>query len=200
MYSRTPLRMVGFGVLGTLLVWCFLVLPGRMAGSIGPCLKAPHPHPAEVMVVSVEPNTQALQLSAWIARRFRIPESRALAITMAAFRHSRHYRINPMLVLAVIAAESSYQVHAKNEQARGLMQVVARCHPKIIHEIGGREALFTVNANIEAGTRILSIYLRREHGNLYRALRRYSGSISDTGYVSKVRSEMAEFGEVLNQT
>lgn len=198
MYSLNHRKIGGTVILGMLLIGSFLVTPAHLPQSMRPV--------AQMQVIVVKPSPEQLrrqsriaELSDTIAKRYRISSDRARAITQAAFRIGETNQVSPTLVLAIIATESSYQVQAKNERARGLMQVVAYWHPKIIQEVGGTRALLTIDANIQAGTKILSEYLAREHGNLRRALRRYSGSVTTDGYATKVRSRMAYFGRILNQ-
>lgn len=100
--------------------------------------------------------------------------------------HAAATRANlpPELVLAVIEVESHFDRFAISRAgAQGMMQVM----PFWKHEIGRREDNLTDNrTNLEYGCRILQFYLRREDGDLHRALAAYNGSTGSQRYSNKV--------------
>jgi len=90
----------------------------------------------------------------------------------------------PELVLAVIDVESNFNRWAiSNVGAQGLMQVM----PFWLKEIGRPgDNLFDIRTNLRFGCTILKHYMKREKGNIQRALARYNGSLGSVKYPNKV--------------
>jgi soluble lytic murein transglycosylase-like protein len=155
-------------------------------------------------------NAEAQALSAYIASRWKVSERTAARIVRVASEAAETHELDPLLVLAVVARESSFQhngnagnlkagVAAEDVDPRrphGLMQVAGRFHPEKmpLDELGNMRVT-TDEENIHIGSRILSEYLQRERGNLTRALQRYNGNLveGDTRfatYVLRVRDQL----------
>ena len=118
------------------------------------------------------------RLSGHIQNRYRIPDHKAQQIVAAAIRSGETHQVEPELILAIIAVESTFKERAVSRVgARGLMQVMPGSHSGKIREIGGRHALFDPAKNIHTGSRILADYLDDHSGNLRRALLSYNGSL-----------------------
>ncbi|MEP6388563.1 MAG: transglycosylase SLT domain-containing protein [Halioglobus sp.] len=90
----------------------------------------------------------------------------------------------PELVLAVIEVESHFNRFAISRVgAQGMMQVM----PFWKNEIGRSDDNLTDNlTNFRYGCSILQFYLRREKGNLHKALAAYNGSSGRRVYSDKV--------------
>jgi len=131
--------------------------------------------------ISANRQTQkARALTSFIQDKFNIPQSKASTIVAEAFRNGRKRDLQPELILAVIAVESTFKEKAVSPVgARGLMQVMPSAHPKKIKSIGGLRALYDPKKNISIGTHILAQYLDLSAGNLRRTLLRYNGSLRD---------------------
>ncbi|MCP5160285.1 MAG: lytic transglycosylase domain-containing protein [Hahellaceae bacterium] len=99
-------------------------------------------------------------------------------------QESMRAEIDPELVLAVIQIESRFDRFAiSSVGAQGLMQVM----PFWKDEIGRPDDNLTNMAtNLRYGCTILKHYLKKERGNLTRALARYNGSLGKTWYSEKV--------------
>ena len=79
-------------------------------------------------------------------------------IQQAILRYSKKYSLDPLLVTAVIEVESAARPWARSPSgALGLMQVM----PYMIRPMGLAGNASTVEANIEAGCRILAGNIRR---------------------------------------
>ena len=131
---------------------------------------------------------QIRKLIDYIQKTFRINRNKAVAIITEAVYNGLKHDLQPELILAIIAVESSYQEKAVSHAgARGLMQIMPKAHPEKIEAIGGVRALFNPKKNISTGTKILNEYLART-GNLNKALLRYNGSLNhpDSPYLKKV--------------
>ncbi|MFZ2542456.1 MAG: transglycosylase SLT domain-containing protein [Gallionella sp.] len=94
--------------------------------------------------------------------------------------------LDPQLVLSLIEVESGFKKYAVSRVgARGYMQVM----PFWVKEIGTSDHnLFHPRINLRYGCTILRHYLDIEHGNLFRALGRYNGSLGQPGYPNLVRT------------
>ncbi len=92
--------------------------------------------------------------------------------------------LDPELVLGLIEVESGFRKYAvSSATAQGFMQVM----PFWTDLIGTREQnLFHLRTNLRYGCTILRYYLDIEHGDLYRALGRYNGSLGKPEYPGMV--------------
>jgi soluble lytic murein transglycosylase-like protein len=93
-------------------------------------------------------------------------------------------RIPPGLIMAIIEIESNFDRWAVSYAgAVGLMQVM----PFWPESLGMRRSqLVKVTENIRMGCAIFRHYLKREKGNVARALARYNGSVGKRWYSDKV--------------
>jgi soluble lytic murein transglycosylase-like protein len=96
--------------------------------------------------------------------------------------------ITPELALAVIQIESGFDRYALSTAgAQGYMQIM----PFWLREIAGpEENLFHTRTNLRMGCTILRYYLKREHGDLVKALQRYNGSYGKPQYPALVINAM----------
>ncbi len=94
--------------------------------------------------------------------------------------------LDPQMVLGLIEVESQFHKYAISPVgARGYMQVM----PFWVTEIGAKEQnLFHLRTNLRYGCTILRFYLDQEHGNLFRALGRYNGSVGHPEYPNRVKA------------
>ena len=124
----------------------------------------------------------------YVARRYRV-STRALEPVLAAAETSgQSLGIDPLLIVAVMAIESSFNPFAESHMgAQGLMQVIPRFHMDKIGEGQGEDALFDPLLNVQVGTQVLQEGLRR-FGSMQAALQYYGGAISDpeANYANKV--------------
>src|SRR5690606_9141417 len=73
--------------------------------------------------------SQVQAMSSYLARKYRISRSVTGALVRAAFEIGRQRQLDPQLILAVIAIESSYNPFVESSVgAQGLMQVMTRVH------------------------------------------------------------------------
>jgi len=126
----------------------------------------------------------------------------ATDIVSRTYAIARETRLDPLLILAVISVESSFNPGAESSMgAKGLMQVIPRFHTEKFDPLGGEEAAFDLDVNIMVGAQILKQYLRRA-GDLADALRMYVGASSDeneNGFSAKVMTERDRLHVVLQQ-
>lgn len=135
----------------------------------------------------------------FISDRYRIGREEVSQLVGFAVKTGRETGIDPLLLIAVISVESSFDPQARSAQgAQGLMQVHTKVHMDKFEPFGGPEAAFEPLPNIRVGARILKEYLRRE-GTVEGALKSYVGAAnlsSDGGYGAKVLKELERLAAV----
>ena len=125
-------------------------------------------------------------LSQHIQNTYKVSERKATSIVREAIKSADRHQVEPELILAIIAIESTFRERAVSRVgARGLMQVMPGVHREKLKHIGGPRALFDPAKNIHTGSQILVDYLNDHSGNLRRALLNYNGSLG-------MRSSFAE--------
>jgi soluble lytic murein transglycosylase-like protein len=124
-----------------------------------------------------------LDMSTRLSRYLPDPVER-LDLLRLVHREATRAGLKPDLVLALIHAESRFDRFAiSSVGAQGMMQVM----PFWKGELGRPQDNLTDNAtNLRYGCTILAYYLRKEHGDLSRALARYNGSTGQNGYPVRV--------------
>ena len=138
-------------------------------------------------------------LAAYLSRRFVLAPEAAALVVSAAHRAAQEVGLDPLLVLAVISIESSFNPIAESTMgAKGLMQIIPRYHRAKLSEAGGEEAVLDPEANIYVGVRILQEYVYRR-GTLEAGLQYYNGASADGSaqYAQKVLSERVRLEQVL---
>ncbi|HAJ92656.1 MAG TPA: transglycosylase [Gammaproteobacteria bacterium] len=115
--------------------------------------------------------------------RVKDPEERLMILKQVHYE-ARRSGLEPELVLALINVESNFDHFAiSSVGARGLMQIM----PFWLEEIGRPDDnLFDISTNLRFGCTILNIYLKREKGDMRRALARYNGSVGKNWYPQRV--------------
>ena len=137
-------------------------------------------------------------LTEFIARRYRIAETAAYHFVLIAYRAGEQYRVDPLLILAVMAIESRYNPVAESVMgAKGLMQVIPKYHQEKLFDHGGEHALLDPEVNILVGAQILREYQRR-FGDTETALQMYAGAFDEptSRYANKVFEEKARLDAV----
>ena len=132
-------------------------------------------------------------VAAYIANKYKIAHSASLDFVDKAMVVSREVGLDPTLILAVTAVESSFNPLAESKKgAQGLMQVMTRVHVEKFQLFGGHEAALDPDANMRVGSLILREYIAKG-GSLHAGLRLYVGAssifINDGGYGAKVLAE-----------
>ena len=124
----------------------------------------------------------------FVAQRYNISTRTLEPLLTAAELSGRKLGIDPLLIVAVMAIESSFNPFAEsNMGAQGLMQVIPRFHLDKIGRNAGEDALFDPTLNIRVGTMVLVEGMQR-FGSLQNALQYYGGALSDpnASYANKV--------------
>lgn len=147
---------------------------------------------ANGVAISGVSRTQLHALRSYISRKYKLSNLITGALIQLAYENGREKNIDPLLILAVIAIESTYNPFVESHAgAQGLMQVMTRVHQdKLEGYTEGNLAVFSPVANIQAGTQIL-YDCKRRRGSITGALACYVGATgpSDGGYGAKVLAE-----------
>ncbi|MEY2684797.1 MAG: hypothetical protein RJA09_1941 [Pseudomonadota bacterium] len=136
------------------------------------------------------PREQA-HVADWLSRKYRVASEPVSALVAEAYQTGKRAGIDPTVVLAVVAVESSFNPFAASPVgAQGLMQVMTRVHTDKFAGFGGTLAAFDPLTNLRVGIQVLQETLKRA-GNLEGALKLYAGVVNTdgNGYVAKVMSE-----------
>ncbi len=173
------------------LVVLFFALPGQALAlsmySETPYIEANTAPPGDLE--SQAEAARVRKLAGYIQETYRVNSDKAQVIVAEAMFNGARHDIEPELILAVIAVESTFKERAVSPVgARGLMQVMPRFHRDSVAEIGGELALFEPDKNIRVGSAILMTYLEKAEGDLQRALLYYNGSSANpkSPYARKV--------------
>lgn len=135
----------------------------------------------------------------FISRRYRVADAAIAAFVSSAYRAGAEYRVDPLLILAVVAVESRFNPVAESMLgAKGLMQVLPKFHQDKLFEHGGDLALLDPEINIQVGTQILREYLRR-FGEIETALQMYAGAFDEPNsqYAGKVLAERSRLAQMI---
>lgn len=102
-----------------------------------------------------------------------VPMKEAIKVVDYVYEYSEAYRLEPSLLLGIIATESSYKRKAvSKEGAAGYTQVLGKYHKD---KLKGRN-IFHTKVNIEIGAIILSDCMTKHNGNYNKALGCYNGT------------------------
>lgn len=120
-------------------------------------------------------------------------------LVSAAYLTAREIKLDPLLILSVMAIESGLNPFAESPMgAQGLMQVMSKVHHDKFQEVGGIKAALNPVANIKVGAQILKDYVNKT-GSVEGGLKMYVGaadSDNDAGYGAKVLNEYRRLKEV----
>ncbi|WP_029363915.1 transglycosylase SLT domain-containing protein [Herbaspirillum lusitanum] len=135
----------------------------------------------------------------WLSKRYRVAGDATDMLVSAAYLTARDIKLDPLLILAVMAIESRFNPFAESPMgAQGLMQVMSKVHHDKFQELGGVKAALNPVANIKVGSLILKEYVTRG-GSVEAGLKSYVGAAdmaNDGGYGIKVLSEYQNLKQV----
>jgi len=164
-------------------------------------LELPQPKYAGVAALEQGANLSIEQqrVNLWLSKRYRIAGTASKLLVGAAYEAADSVKLDPLLILAVMAIESRFNPFAESAVgAQGLMQVMSRVHREKFDNHGGPSAALNPVANIQVGARILKDMIRVS-GSVQGGLKLYVGAgnmESDGGYGAKVLAEYAKLQQV----
>jgi soluble lytic murein transglycosylase-like protein len=146
----------------------------------------------ETPVAAVDPRQK--HVVQYLSRRYRVAEEATRMLVSAAFQIGKDSKLDPLLILSVVAIESSLNPFAESAMgAQGLMQVMTRVHAERFEPHGGHLAALDPIANMKVGSAILNDLINRG-GSIERGLQLYVGAGNlpdDGGYGARVLGERA---------
>jgi Transglycosylase SLT domain len=142
---------------------------------------------------------QQAAVAQWLSRRYRVAPEPISRLVQEAWRVGEKASLDPTLILAIMAIESSFNPFAQSAVgAQGLMQVMTKVHNDKYEAFGGNLAAFDPVTNLRVGVQVLKECIARA-GGLEAGLRFYVGAANlsdDGGYASKVLSEQQSLRQV----
>ena len=143
---------------------------------------------------------QQAALAFWLARKYNVAPEPLSALVASAFEVGAKAKLDPTLILAVMAIESGFNPFAQSPVgAQGLMQVMTKIHTDKYEDFGGKFAAFDPVTNLRVGVKVLQECIARA-GSLEGGLKYYVGAAnldSDNGYADKVLAEHARLLSVV---
>jgi hypothetical protein len=142
---------------------------------------------------------QQAAVASWLSRRYKVAPEPVSRLVQEAWELGQRAQLEPTLILAIMAVESSFNPFAQSPVgAQGLMQVMTRVHDDKYEVFGGQHAAFDPLTNLRVGVQVLKECIARA-GSLEAGLRFYVGAANladDGGYASKVLGEQAHLKQV----
>ena len=169
--------------------------------------REPAPQPADLLAAELsEPDAvaratasdpkelsrQQAAVAHWLSLRYRVAPEPVSRLVQEAWRVGQKANLDPTLILAIMAIESSFNPFAQSAVgAQGLMQVMTKVHNDKYEAFGGNHAAFDPVTNLRVGVQVLKECIARA-GSLEAGLKFYVGAgnmAEDGGYAVKVLSE-----------
>lgn len=189
--ARPDLRQAGESQLMT---W----LRDRQAETLGVVPDADAVDRATALNPKDLPKQQAA-VAYWLSRKYRVAPEPLSALVAEAYETGARVHIDPLLLLSVMAVESSFNPFAQSPVgAQGLMQVMTGVHSDKYENFGGKLAAFDPVTNLRVGAKVLQECIQRA-GSVQAGLKFYVGAAllpEDGGYAEKVMAEHARLQAV----
>ena len=123
-----------------------------------------------------------------VKKRYNVSKDAMRPLFEAVQTIAKERRIDPLLIVAIIAVESRFNPFAEGGSARGLMQIIPRYHMDKLPKGHGKNSLFDPVINVKVGAHVLDDAIRRS-GSLIAGLQSYNGSAHKVSYARKVLAE-----------
>ena len=135
----------------------------------------------------------------WLSKKYRVAPEPVSALVAEAYEVGRQTKLDPTLILAIMAIESGFNPFAQSHVgAQGLMQVMTRVHTAKYDSFGGALAAFDPVTNLRVGVKVLQECIARA-GSVEGGLRHYVGAAEGEqgyAYADKVMAEHARLLQV----
>lgn len=158
-----------------------------------------NPDPAQHTQAKQPLQKQQQWVSEWLSKRYKVAKEAANMFVSTTYSTAKEIKIDPLLILAVMAIESGFNPYAESPVgAKGLMQIMATIHHEKFQEVGGINSALNPVANIKVGSLILKDYVTRG-GSVREGLKSYVGAgafDSDSGYGNRVLAEYRRLKDV----
>ena len=128
----------------------------------------------------------------WLSKKYNVAHDPMRALVAEVYTSGKRNKIDPTLILAVMAIESRFNPYAQSSAgAQGLMQVMTKVHIAQYDDFGGKLAAFHPVTNMNVGVKVLKDCITRA-GSVEGGLKHYVGAANmthDGGYGAKVMAE-----------
>jgi soluble lytic murein transglycosylase-like protein len=206
----------GFAVLGLAVVFATLALVARPdLQQLGETQLRTWLHARQAETLGVVPELDAIDratalnpkelpkqqaaVAYWLSKKYRVAPEPLSALVAEAYEIGGRMKIDPTLLLAVMAVESGFNPFAQSPVgAQGLMQVMTGVHSDKYESFGGRLAAFDPVTNLRVGAKVLQDCIQRG-GSVQAGLKFYVGAAllpEDGGYADKVLAEHGRLRQV----
>lgn len=142
---------------------------------------------------------QQAEVAFWLSKKYRVAPEPISALVAEAYDAGQRTKLDPTLILAVMAIESGFNPFAQSSVgAQGLMQVMTQIHSDKYQSFGGKFAAFDPLANLRVGVKVLHDCIQTA-GSVEGGLKNYVGAANqedDGGYAAKVMAEYARLQQV----
>lgn len=142
---------------------------------------------------------QQAAVAIWLSRRYRVAPEPVSRLVKEAWTVGARAGLDPTLILAIMAIESSFNPFAQSPVgAQGLMQVMTQIHDDKYEPFGGNHAAFDPVTNLRVGVQVLKECIARA-GSIEAGLRYYVGAANlanDGGYAGKVLAEQEHLRQI----
>jgi hypothetical protein len=144
-------------------------------------------------------DAQQRAVASFITRKYGVSAEMVQELVRTAFAAGKQFGVDPLLVVAIVAVESSFNPIAESVAgAKGLMQIIPKYHLEKFADFGGEQAVFDPRVNILVGARIVREYLLMASGDLFTALQTYAGALGDrdAAYTNRVLNEKDQIDQL----
>lgn len=142
---------------------------------------------------------QQAAVAFWLSKKYQVAPEPLSALVAEAYDIGIRTKLDPTLILAVMAIESRFNPFAQSAVgAQGLMQVMTKVHSDKYDNFGGKLAAFDPLTNLRVGVKVLQECIARA-GSMEGGLKYYVGAANiedDGGYAGKVMAEHARLQQV----
>ncbi|HVZ46834.1 MAG TPA: lytic transglycosylase domain-containing protein [Ramlibacter sp.] len=206
----------GFALLGLAVAFCAITLAARPdLRAAGEMRLGEWLHQRQAATLGLEPEPEAIDratarnptelprqqaaVAYWLSRKYHVAPEPISALVAAAYDIGHRTRMDPTLILAVMAVESGFNPFAQSPVgAQGLMQVMTVVHSDKYENFGGKLAAFDPVTNLRVGVKVLQECIQRA-GSVQAGLKFYVGAAQlgdDGGYAEKVLAEHSKLQQV----
>jgi soluble lytic murein transglycosylase-like protein len=156
-----------------------------------------HPKDALIQPVAVgKLNPAQARVVTELGNKYHIAAEVIAALYLEAIDLSNTSKLEPHLILAIMAVESNFHPYVRSEAgAQGLMQVMPNIHYKRYDKYGGPLAAYDPVSNMHVGVDILVDCIKFKSGSVEEGIIFYFGGANkDNGlaYLQKVKYEQSQ--------
>lgn len=105
---------------------------------------------------------QQAAVAYWLSKKYKVAPEPLSALVAEAYEIGIRTKLDPTLILAVMAVESGFNPFAQSPVgAQGLMQVMTKVHSDKYDSFGGKLAAFDPLTNLRVGVKVLQECITR---------------------------------------